>query len=279
MPRRLEHGVRRGWVVTWLAAKTFLRIDGTNWAGAFAFNAFFSLFPLILLFVTVASLFVDRASAGQAIVGYAEGYVPLDGEMRGRIFEALTGVIHARSQAGVVAFVLLVWNALQCFTTLVQVTNRAWGEETYNWWRLPLRGMALLGVTAGAVLVGMAAPALASAWKSWLFPANELGALAYTLWGFVVPLLVLFVSLTLFYKLTPRRKTRFAEVWVAAAFTTGILQATEGLFVIYLQHFASLNAVYGVFGGIMALLLWIYLSGCGVIFGACLCAAGAQARA
>src|SRR5665213_1521175 len=40
------------------------------------------------------------------------------------------------------------------------------------------------------------------------------------------------------------------------------------------------NAVYGVFGDIMALLLWIYLSGCVFIFGACLCAArGAQAGA
>ena len=31
----------------------------------------------------------------------------------------------------------------------------------------------------------------------------------------------------------------------------------ESLFVIYLKSFATLNAVYGAFGGIMALLLWI----------------------
>jgi Ca2+-transporting ATPase len=39
-----------------------------------------------------------------------------------------------------------------------------------------------------------------------------------------------------------------------------------------------LNAVYGAFGSIMALLLWIYLSGCIFIFGACLCAAQSQWR-
>jgi uncharacterized BrkB/YihY/UPF0761 family membrane protein len=39
----------------------------------------------------------------------------------------------------------------------------------------------------------------------------------------------------------------------------------------------GLNAIYGAFGGIMALLLWIYLSGCIFIFGACLCAAQAEA--
>ena len=276
MPLRLEQRSRRAWAVTHLAAKIFLRIDGTHWAGSFAFNAFFSLFPLIILFVTLASFFVDRESAGQAIVAYVEGYVPLNGEMRARTVGAIAGVIQARERAGLVALPLLIWAALQCFTTLVRVTNRAWGDEAYNWWRRPLRGMALLGVTAGAVLLGMAAPALASAGKSWLFPANDFGAWVYALWGFVVPLLVLFLSLTLFYRLAPRRPTRFAEVWVAAACATVLLQMTESLFDVYLKHFATLNAVYGVFGGIMALLLWIYLSGCGFIFGACLCAAQAE---
>lgn len=55
------------------------------------------------------------------------------------------------------------------------------------------------------------------------------------------------------------------------------MRAAESLFVIYLKDFARLNAVYGALGGIMALLLWIYLSGCVSIFGACLCAAQAEA--
>ncbi|MGZ9124416.1 MAG: YhjD/YihY/BrkB family envelope integrity protein [Candidatus Binatia bacterium] len=39
-----------------------------------------------------------------------------------------------------------------------------------------------------------------------------------------------------------------------------------------------MNAVYGALGGVMALLLWIYLFGCIFIFGACLCAAQAEER-
>lgn len=275
---RLKQASRRAWVLTRLAAKRFLRIDGAQWAEAFAFNAFFSLFPLIILFVTLASFFVDRQSAGRAILTYVEGYVPLDGEMRARIFEAIGGVIHAREGAGVAALLTLVWAALRGFTTLVRVTNRAWGDEAYSWWRLPLRGLVLLIVTTGAALVGIAAPVLAGVGKSWLFPASALGGWLYALWVFFIPLLVLFLSLALFYRLAPRRTMRFAEVWVAAAYATALLRATESLFVVYLKEFATLNAVYGVFGGIMALLLWIYLSGCGFIFGACLCVAQAQER-
>jgi YihY family inner membrane protein len=89
---------------------------------------------------------------------------------------------------------------------------------------------------------------------------------------------VMFLSLCLFYRFAPRRPTQFAKVWVAALCATVLLQATESLFVIYFKNLATLNAVYGAFGGIMAMLLWVYLSGCILIFGACLCAAQAEVR-
>jgi YihY family inner membrane protein len=70
--------------------------------------------------------------------------------------------------------------------------------------------------------------------------------------------------------LAPSRPTRFAEVWAAALFDTICLRAAETLFVIYLKDFTSLNAVYSACGRIIALLLWIYVSGCVFILDACL---------
>lgn len=90
--------------------------------------------------------------------------------------------------------------------------------------------------------------------------------------------MVVFLALSLFYRLAPRRPTRFVEVWAAALCATVLLRAGESPFVIYLKDFATLNAVYGAFSGIMALLFWIYLSGCVFILGACLCAAQCEER-
>jgi YihY family inner membrane protein len=277
-PSRLGEETRRVWAILCLAVKTFVRIDGAQWAGAFAFNVFFSLFPLMILLVTIASSFVDRDRAGKEVIAYMESYVPISGEMQRHIFDAIAGVIKAREQVGAVAFLILVWAALQCFTSLVCATNRAWGNAVYNWWRLPLKSLLLLGITTGAVLLSMAVPVLAKMTKDWLFPVNDFRSWVYALGGFVIPLLVVFLSLSLFYRLAPRRPTQFAQVWVAALCATALLQAAESLFVIYLKSFARLNAVYGAFGGIMALLLWIYVSGCIFIFGACLCAAQAEGR-
>jgi Ca2+-transporting ATPase len=271
----------RVWGVLGFAWKRFLRIDAPQWAAAFGFNAFFSLFPMVILFVALASFFVDRHSAASAIIAFVEGYLPLGADLRRHTFETIAGAVEAREQASAVALFFLLWTALQSFTTLVLVTNHAWGTEQLDWWRLPLRSLLLLGVTAGMVLLGMAAPVLVRAARaslSWAADADGAGGSAAV--EIAVSLLFQFGGLCLFYRLAPRRPTRLAEVWVGALCATVLLKATESLFVIYLRSFSTLNAIYGAFGGIMALLLWIYVSGCIFIFGACLSAAqvGAPAR-
>jgi len=114
--------------------------------------------------------------------------------------------------------------------------------------------------------------------RDWLFPLADFRSWVYALGGFFIPLLMVFSGLSLFYRLAPSRPTHFSEVWAAALCATVLLLVAESLFVFYLKNFATLNAVYGAFGGIMALLLWIYLSASIFIFGACLCAAQAEER-
>ena len=270
--------IRSVWEILRLAVKKFSQIDGSQLAEAFSYNAFFSLFPLMILLVTFASTFSSWDSAGTMVTGYIEGFIPLSGEMQDYIFSTIASVMKTRGQASVVASLILVWVTLQCFTTLINATNRAWGTEAPNWWQLPLKSLLLLGITADAVLMGIALPMLAQMTKEYFLVAYNFSYWIYALAKFFIPLLVMFVSLSMFYKLAPRRPTRFAEVWLAALVTTLLLLATANLFVIYLKNFSTLNAVYGAFGGIMALLLWIYLSGCIFIFGTCLSASQAEDR-
>jgi YihY family inner membrane protein len=275
-PHRPAQWSHKVWATLRLAIKRFSEIDGTQAAAAFAFYAFFSLFPLIVLMVTVASTFIDRDRAGSEIIAYVEAYVPISGEMQSYIFDTIAGVIHSSGQAGVIAFLILVWTSMQFFNTLIHAADRAWGADTHNWWRLPFKSFFFLAIMIGSVLVGIAMPVLVKMAKDWLSPQNDFRSWVYALWGYVIPLFVVFLSLTLFYRLAPRRRIRFSQVWVSALCATALLQGAENLFVVYLKSFATLNAIYGAFGGIMALVLWIYLSGCIFIFGACLCAAQAD---
>ncbi len=275
---RFNKTIRRVWTVFSLATKRFLLIEGVERAESFAFNAFFSLFPLIILLVAIASRLTGLNSPATAVITYVESYIPLGSEMQSYIFNTIAGVMDARGKASVIAILILIWVTIQCFTTLINATNRAWGCEVKHWWHLPLKSLLLLAITAGAVFFGIALPMLAQVVAETISKENAFIFWSYALGSFLISLLVLFVSLGMFYKLAPRRPTRFAEVWGAALMATLLLQAAEILFVNYLKDFSTLNAIYGAFGGIMALLLWIFLSGCIFIFGACLSAVQAEAR-
>ncbi|WP_083930374.1 YihY/virulence factor BrkB family protein [Methylovulum miyakonense] len=266
------------WPVFCLALKIFSQMNGTQSAAAFAHYAFFSLFPLVILFVTIASIFIDREQAGLEVIAYVKTYVPLSGDMQSYIFDTIFGVVNARGQAGIIALLMLVWSAMQFFTTLISSTNQAWNAKAFNWWRLPFKSLLFLALMVSAVLFSVAMPVLVKVARDWLLPTGGLSPWIYGLAGYFLPSVVVFIGLGLFYKLAPNRATRFSEVWAAALCVTVLLQVAQGLFVIYLKRFATFNAVYGAFGGIMALLLWIYLSGCIVIFGVCLCSAKAELK-
>ena len=203
MPSRLDQKMRRTWAILFPAVKKFLRIDGAQWAGAFAFHVFFSLFPLIILLVTIASFFVDRDRAVNEVIVYIENYIPISGKMQHNIFDAFAGVIKGRKPASGIAFLILIWGALRCFATLISATNRAWNTAVSNWWRMPLKSLVLLIITVGAVLLGMAVPVVAQMSEVWLFTVSGFHLWAYVLGSFVIPFLVVFLSLSLFYKLTP----------------------------------------------------------------------------
>jgi Ca2+-transporting ATPase len=54
------------------------------------------------------------------------------------------------------------------------------------------------------------------------------------------------------------------------------LRGLQELFVDYTQRFADFNALYGTFSSVVALMLWVYLSGSLIIFGGCICSARAE---
>jgi Ca2+-transporting ATPase len=274
--KRLGKRVGRAYDLVRRAFSIFFRIDGAQWAGAFAFNAFISLFPLIILFVAIAALFIDRNQAREDIIGYLGTFFPVSGDMQNFVSTTLSGVVSARGAMGGIAFVLLVWSSLQCFITLILATNLAWGTVKYSWWRLPLKSLLFLAVTAGAGIMGMGVPLLMKVAREWFITRSDSHSWIYDLGIFFIPWVVMFLCLVMFYKLAPRRPIQYSDVWVTALVVTVLLQAALNLFGIALGIFTNLNAVYGTFGGIMALLMWIYLSGFIFIFGACLCAAQAK---
>jgi YihY family inner membrane protein len=252
------------------AFQRYGRINGEQCAASFAYYAFFSLFPLILLLVAVGTFFVpDRSEAARQVVKQVEAYVPLQAKDKAVLAETIDNAIQNGWRAGIFGVLALIWSALRFFQALVIGVNRAWGFKDYNWWKLPLKNLFMIGILISALVLGLAAPLIFSGLKTiYYLDLNLIVGVLPT----ILPPAILFYGLLMFYKFAPRRSVRFRQVWIAALATTLFLELGQNAFAWYLSAFTNFNAVYGVFGTIMGLLLWIYFSGVILLLGGCIAA-------
>jgi YihY family inner membrane protein len=276
MKKRAIQTARKSWEVLLRAGQVFFKIDGEQRAAAFSFYALFSLFPLVLLFVTLGSYLVDRDRAATEIISFLEGYVPLGDENRQTVFELIEGVIQARGGVGAVALAGLLWSSMRFFYVLVRAVNKAWDTEEHSWWHLPLKNLAMLCILATALAFGILTPTVVRSVENWAPDYFAGVSFVYDAVLFLLPLVILFYGFSMLYKLGPRRKTRFSEVWLAALVVTVLLRVAQELFVLYVVYVGGFNALYGGLGGVLALMMWVYVSGSVIIFGGCISAATAD---
>src|ERR1700747_1136007 len=132
---------------------------GSNAQPPLRITLFFSLFPLILLCVAIATLFVqDSRVTAAGILIQLDQYLPLQESDRVSLLHTVQGVITHGLGAGVLGFLVLAWSSLRFSQTLVVGVNRAWGLPDYNWWKLPLKNLLMIGIVISAIALGLVTP-------------------------------------------------------------------------------------------------------------------------
>jgi len=269
----------RLWAVLWRTGVKYVETDGEQHAASFAYYALFSLLPLLVLLITIGTRFYgNREQATQEVLNlmskFAEGLGSVE-----QVRATVEGFIQSRLGSGLISFGILTWCSLRFFHSLVRAVNSAWGTHEYNWWRLPLKNLLMVSVLASALLIGLVAPVILNGFEKYYSGHREavpFGGWAVKTARALLPPLLLFYSLALFYKFAPRRRTTFREVWIEALLVTAALGGLQKLFVFYAGRVTNFNVLYGTFGSVVALLLWIYLTGTVIIAGGCSCAARAE---
>jgi len=282
-PNEPKHLLKPIWRLLWVTLGKYNDMDGELRAASFAYYAFFALFPLVLLLISIGSIFWNQTVVATKVLDFVGDYLPVSLREQNIVLSTIHGVVSSRSQAGIVALLALCWSSLRFFQALVRGINRAWGTQEYSWWRLPLANLGMIGILASTLLLGVVAPvvmkAIESYWEATIGPFGfGLVHSSFHLARLTIPSLVLFYGLVMFYKYAPRRKTSFREVWVPGLAVTLAVQLLNKGFVIYANNFGKFNALYGTLGSVVAVLMWIYLSGSVIIFGGCMCAAQAELR-
>ena len=223
-------------------------------AAGLAFNAFLSMFPLVLGLIALVGLFPQSDEIKGAVEKVLVVAFP-PSEQAG----ILKSFQNAKSSAGTLALasvLALVWSGTNLFASMEFALNQIYLSATRSFWRNRLMGLAMLGVFLVAVGVSVGASTAIA-----LAPERAIV-------GFIFGALVMAVVLLIIYRYVPNRKSRFTELW-PGALTAGVcIELLNFAFPTYVQLTHGV-ATYGrSFGFLFILGTWTYFLSMFLLFGA-----------
>jgi len=247
------------------AAREALKPDSAITAAAIAYFALFSLFPLILLSISIASFNLGLLMDQQLIVQKLEFIAPALGRLLGQNIDE---IIQARGPVTSVALVGLIWSASTIFYTFTQTLNEIWGNKRSRpvWKR---RGLAILFVLTfvGPVLfLASFTGSMIANLRSWL--PDQIIPIRGGI-SFVVAILLDVALFMVLYTMLPHGASTWREI-LPGAIGAGLLwELAKKAFLFFVSTYISVsNLVYGSVAAIIAFLAWAYLSGLIFLFGA-----------
>jgi membrane protein len=239
-------------------------------AAGLSYYFLFALFPT-LLFLTALLGLLPGPDLMEALIQYAARVLP--GEATALLRRTLDEVVSGAS-GGLLSVGALValWAASNGAASIITALNAAYGVvDPRPWWRQRLIAVMLTIVlsafTLAALLLLVFGERIGEAMAAWI----GLGPLFTQAWNVLRwPAATVFVlsGITLVYWLAPAGRRRWRWVTAGSLFAlTAWLLMSFGLRT-YVRYFADYNAAYGSIGGVILLLLWLYLSGVALLVGA-----------
>lgn len=251
---------------------SFMDNDLTTAAAAVSYFSMLTLFPVLLLLLTVGNHLLGPATVEKYIIGQVLAFLP---GAQTFVRKNLESISNLSTSVIISCITVLLWAASWMFTVIEKALNRVWGTYPRAFlhgrvWNIAVMGsiFALLGASAlfTAFVTGVQAAAQRIPLKlgPWITPFSAFA------WQMVFVLVSLAVTITLFallYKLLPNTHVPFTEALTGAVLAGVLWEAAKFGFAFLLPYF-HYDLLYGSIGAAVALLSWVYMSSVIMLFGA-----------
>jgi membrane protein len=256
------------WAQIVALAHYMARTEVHTYAFSVAANSILSLFPFIVLLLTICRR-VFHSGSMEAVVGdMMKNFLPVGQDFVMRNMQLLA---HPRKGVQVFSLVMLLVSSTGVFLPLEVALNRVWGvRENRNY----LHNQAVsLGLALAVGLLAMTSVAFTSAQKTvltWLFFGHtqnaffNLAAYGFLKFCAVVASILLFF---LVYWILPYRKVPARSV-LPTAIVIGVLWEVAKYLYVRALPWLDFQAVYGPFYISVGLMMWAFLSGLLLLAGA-----------
>ncbi|WP_240374907.1 YihY/virulence factor BrkB family protein [Bacillus piscicola] len=252
-------------------AKAFIKdiIDDriTGLAAEQAFFYMLSLFPMIILFLAVLPYFsmdIDR------LMQFIDTLLPQ--ETADMVQENVFSIV-SETNRGLLTFGIIgtLWSASSGVNAFIRAMNQAFDvEEPRPFWKTRSLSILLtIGLMASFIVIfalSIFGELILHTISRYIFlPGALQDVLQMMRW--IVTVLVMISILSVLYFLAPYKKLTYRYVLPGAVAAMLMWLAVSYGFSFYVTNFSNYSSTYGSLGGVIALMLWLFLTGLALVIG------------
>jgi membrane protein len=266
--------MRRAGAISRRTLVSFYDDQMTHHAAALTYYALMSLFPTVLLAVSLLSLVGQYPETYDAIIGYLRGVAPA--EVVAPLDSSLRGALQSKGTAAttlVVSVVVVLYGT----TGVLEASRRALNvvfevRSGRSFLRRKAVDVASTFVLMVLVLVSLVLVFVGGRFAADLLGFVGLGSTAAQVWSIArwpAAVLVAMVLFSFVYYVTPDVQHR-AFRWITPGAVAGVLLwlGASYAFSLYLKSIAQVSAIYGAFTAAIVLVGWLWLTNVALLFGA-----------
>jgi membrane protein len=252
----------------------FREDDLTDWAASLTYYGLMALFPAVIVLVSLIGLFADPQSTTQRVGEIVTAIGP------GSAADTFSGPIESitahRDTAGLVLIVgvlVALWSASSYVGAFMRASNVIYEtSEGRPFWKLrPLQILVTLAMIVTLAIVALALVLTGPIVDAVAGPLG-VGSTATTIWEigkWPVLLAVAMLMIAVLYYAAPNAQLPgFKLVTPGSVFAVFVWIVASALFALYVSKFGSYDKTYGTLGGVIVLLVWMWIGNMALLLGA-----------
>ena len=247
----------------------FMNDDLLSIGAQATFFLLFSLFPFLIFLIALIT-YMPMVNLQDSIQALA-ALMPANAYL---ILRDMVNQTIANRSVTLLSFGMLsaLWSSASGVTTLIQGINRAYDqEETRRSWKITAVSLYFTLELAIAIIFSLILIVFGKVLGTQLFHFLGFSDASLQVWNYVGYIITLITTILVFislYQNTPNRRSKFREVVPGAVVASLGWVIISIAFSYYIDNFGNYSKVYGSLGGIIALLMWLYVSSIIILMGA-----------
>lgn len=259
----------RTWRVLKRTAVSFYNDQMTQHAAAMTYYGLMSLFPALLLGVSLLGLLGQYPQTYNSVISYLRDVVPPD--TLNAIDHSIKRAIQHKGNATtglVIGVITALYGTTGVLESARRALNVAFGVESgRSFLHRKGRDIASSFILIGLVLITLILVFVGGSLANHVFGNG--GAHAWNVVRWPLAVVVAMLAFAYVYYVTPDLQERHFKFMTPGAVVAVVAWiAISYGFSQYLSHYSEVNAIYGTFAGAIILVAWVWLTNVSLLFGA-----------